>query len=306
MASARLIVPAAAPLVYLLAASCAASLLAYAISLTPWSAGDFNRLVSRGTQVLLLLSLIPLSHRLRITREEFGLTGGPNPIVRMLAIGLGLGLLILSIHVLLLLELGAVKPSPAASAGSPGIEVTIGNALWAGLLVGCIEESMFRGVLLGWLARHLTPAAAAVLSSAYFALLHFLKSELHPGAGEIRWHSGLDLLLDAIRNVFTASRPDSLLALFLAGLFLASVRLKRPHGLAYCIGIHAGWVIVIKTARRLTDPDPQAPWAPLIGSYDQIIGYGAAAWLAVLVLALWVPFRNTGVRRTAAAVRGAD
>jgi hypothetical protein len=76
------------------------------------------------------------------------------------------------------------------------------------------------------------------------------------------------------------------LALFCAGLFLAAVRLVRLDYLALCVGIHAGWVVVIKLGRRYTNPDPHVPLARLVGPYDQIIGYAAAGWITLLLAAL--------------------
>lgn len=298
----RIVTVAAGPLLYLAAVAAVAAILAYAVTLSPLDLGDFNRLVSRGAQMLLLLSLIPLAIRNRLTRREIGLPESRSAFARQAGIGLLIGLIILSIHVLILLGLGAIKPNPEVPASIREIAATSANALWAGLLVAAIEESIFRGVLFAYLARRCQPLLAAVIGSFYFAILHFFKSDIHPVGDQIHWFSGFAILGEGMRHLMTQTRLDSLLALFLAGLFLSAVRLKYPRGLAYCIGIHAGWVVVIKTGRRLTNPDPHAPMAFLIGSYDQIIGYGAAAWILLLLAAFWLR-SDSGRRADPAASR---
>jgi hypothetical protein len=50
-------------------------------------------------------------------------------------------------------------------------------------------------------------------------------------------------------------------------------------------------VAVIKTGKYLTELQPEAPLSPLVGSYDGIIGWLAAAWIGLLA---WLYRRRTG------------
>ncbi len=79
------------------------------------------------------------------------------------------------------------------------------------------EEILFRGFILGLLARDLPPGAAIVASAAIFALAHFL----HP----------LDLRSVALPFI----------GLLCAGAVLASMRL-RSRSLWPGVGLHASWV----------------------------------------------------------------
>ncbi len=277
-----------APLLYLSAIAALAAFIAYAVSLTPFGGLNFSLLVTRGAQVILLISLLPLSRYLGLTAIELGFPTSPKALFSQVGTGFVLGVLILSLHVALLLGLGAIKLNPMAAVGFAEVLTVLVNVLWVGLLVGAVEELMFRGALLAGLRRIASAWPAAAVASLYYALLHFVKSDLHPSGEAIRWTSGFQIFADAVRHLFNETPLDCLLALFCAGLFLATVRLIAPRSLALCVGIHAGWVVVIKVARRLTDPDPHAPFAYLVGPYDQIIGYGAALWITLLLALLLI------------------
>ena len=75
--------------------------------------------------------------------------------------------------------------------------------------------------------------------------------------------------------------------MFTAGVLLGLVR-ERTGSIAFCIGIHAGWVLSIKMTKEVTVLDSTAPTAFLVGGYDNIIGWAAAAVLVVATMvALW-------------------
>jgi hypothetical protein len=76
-------------------------------------------------------------------------------------------------------------------------------------------------------------------------------------------------------DVFQWKHLSSMAALFMVGVFLALVREHTGH-IAWGIGLHAGWVFVIQVTRRMTDGNPEAPAAFLVGTYDGIIGWLAA------------------------------
>lgn len=277
-----------APLLCLTAIASLAAVLAFGVLQMPAIKADFSLMVTRGAQVLLLLAIFPLARYLKLGPADLGLppsiaTGG-----QQLGIGFLVGLAILTIHVAALLALGAIKPNPHAVFGVSEVWHAFASATWVGFLVAAIEELIFRGMILSTLLRFGHPVAAATITAFYYAWLHFLKSEFHPGPDEVEWTTGFAVFADGIRYLLAETPLDCLLALFLAGLFLATIRLTVPRSLALCVGIHAGWVVVIKIARRLTDPDPHAAFARLVGPYDQIIGYGAAMWLSVLLLVIVV------------------
>jgi membrane protease YdiL (CAAX protease family) len=216
---------------------------------------------------------------LSLSRRRFG-----GQLMR----GFGLGVLMLGLHVwaLLALDVRLINEDKILTA-TRILGVLVKSAL-AGLLIALIEEALFRGLLMGSLARGISLINAAIISSMYFALLHFFKSDLKPGFDNIHWDSGLLILSDAFSNLAEIN-PDAFFALFYAGLFLSCVRLIIPQGLGYCIGIHAGWVFVIKSAKTLSYVDEQSELNWLVSSYDGMIGNLSTAWISMACL--WLIWR---------------
>ena len=124
------------------------------------------------------------------------------------------------------------------------------------------------------------------MSALYFAALHFLRTNLRPGFEEVRWYTGIVLVLDAFSNL-PQIYPDSFLALFAAGAFLGCIRVLAPaSGLSYCVGIHAGWVFILKATNPLSQCNLFSPWIRLVSPFDGTLGYFSASWTAVLIVPL--------------------
>ena len=116
--------------------------------------------------------------------------------------------------------------------------------------------------------------------------VHFLaRSKIPPD--EVAWDSGFRLLGGVLTH-FANPLPvlDSFLTLLLVGLLLAGVR-QRTGAIAACIGLHAGWVCVIKATKDLTVVDTQAATAFLVGPFDGYTGWLVAGWGIVLVAIAW-------------------
>lgn len=281
-----------APALYVTACALLAAALAYPLHLCLGDASDFRTLVSRGGLVLLVLGLFPLARRLGLDRNSLGLAQGMLPL-RQIGIGLVPGSAMLGLHVLALLALDVRTADPDAWADPYHLGKAMLQALGIGLIVAGIEETVFRGVLFALIRKGGGIMAAAWISAFYYSLVHFLRSKWQPGTDPIDWSSGFRILAEAYSHLL-ALPPDSFLALWIAGLFLAWVRSAFSLGLGYCIGIHAGWVFVIKTTKVLTDSVPAGAWSHLVGHYDGIIGYLAAAWMGLLTLMLFFAWRRQG------------
>ena len=272
------------PAIYLVACALASCLAAYPLHFVTGDFLGFHTLTSRGALFAVVIGLVFLGRRLGMTRADFGLAPGNREFFAHLRIAFGVGVLMLTLHFCLLVWLDA-----------RGVNLTklelarFVRMAWKGLLigvaVGVFEETVFRGALLGMLRRHL-PSSLAVLATAfYFALLHFLHSDMRFAPEQIRWDSSFRFALDSFANLGHI-RLDSFLALFTAGIFLSCLRLALPQGLAWCIGIHAGWVFVIKTLKPFTYGNRQSEWFFLVSPFDGVIGYLSAGWIIVLILAL--------------------
>lgn len=274
-----------APLGYLLIAAAISALLAYPIHLFSEGGMPFRTLVTKGALLVLVLSIIPMMRRLNFQAKDLGFA----PLQRFLhqiPVGLACGFAILGVLIALLMALGIRVLDPKIALTVPNVSAIFLKALLTGFVVALIEETLFRGLLLSSLLKYMSPVYATFLSAFYYAGLHFLHSEITLPPEQIRWHSGFSIVLDAFRQGLDGQNLDSFLALFFVGVFLACVRLTWKTSLGYCIGLHASWVFLIKITKALTNIDPGAQGAFLVGDYDGIIGYLAAGWLLTLTLVL--------------------
>lgn len=276
---ARLVRAAVYPLLYLLACAAIAATVAYPLFLL--IGGDDGRdlrvLVSRGGQVFLILGLYFIAKRLQLGWADLGFD---RAFPRQWLVGLGLGVLMLGLHVLGLLALDVRGVNLDLPQGGRLFAV-LGKALATGIAVALLEEIIFRGVLFAALKKTAGPIAAVLISAVYYAGLHFLGSKWVPP--EVGWGTGFQVAVAGFAHL-GAIQPDAFLALFVVGVMLACVRNVFPRGLGYCMGLHAGWVFVIKTAKPLTHVMPGASWSFLVSGYDHIIGYLSAVWLGILVV----------------------
>jgi len=245
----------------------------------------FHRVVSRFWQLLLLAGLLLALRALRLRgREDWGY-GLPRPVfLRQAALGLAAGIATMLPMTLAMLALGILEPR----GGTDGWFVfeAIAGGLLVGLAVAVVEESFFRGLMYRGVSRESGFAAAAWATAIVYAALHFFARTKIP-ADEVAWDSGFRLLGGALAN-FTNPLPvlGSFATLVLVGLLLAGLR-ARTGAIAACIGLHMGWVCVIKATKSLTLRDDDAAWAFLVGSFDGYTGWLVAGWAVLLGAVAW-------------------
>ena len=268
---------------YFLLASSAAALLAYpAFLLAGPELFAFEKWVTRLGLLFLILGLIPARRILKLNAQDFAYPRTKSLFIQGLATGFGSGLAILLLPTVIFLALAVLVPDTGKT--DPILPLLL-TALVAGLLVGVIEESLFRGLFTHVILRHHSALAALVFPSTLYAAVHFMQPA-HPPAGEnLHWMSGFQVMTQAYLGVFSAPLDD-LLALFAVGLFLGLIRLLTGN-LALCIGLHASWVLLIKLIKTYTDRNRDSEWSFLVGQYDGIVGWGVCLWLLLLCLILW-------------------
>lgn len=219
----------------------------------------FHRYFSRSVQLAALFMLWPAFRWIGIRRfQELGIERNPLRW-RDLAMGLGMALI----------------PVLALAAGylffgvySLKKDFAIGGAiriLGTAGAVAVLEEFLFRGVLLGLFLRSMRPAAAILLSSAVFALVHFMRVAKDGSETVVTWWSGFAQL----PQMFSSAPPWPLLgwgifSLLLAGILLGMAAI-RTRSLFLPIGIHAGWIIGQQGLQwaakfRIKPPDALLPW----------------------------------------------
>jgi len=158
----------------------------------------------------------------------------------------------------------------------------LGKVLLATISVPFIEETFFRGVVLGLLLRTGRKLPSIVAVSALFAAVHFLKgSEREPAI--VTWASGFESIADAFAGF---GDPMMVLAafatLFLIGCILADARVLT-RSLWLPIGLHAGWIFASGAFSWLARRQMVAlPWLGknlLVGIIP--LGLAAITWIVM-------------------------
>jgi membrane protease YdiL (CAAX protease family) len=263
-----------------------AALLAVPLVETGWLDYPPQRVMGRLAQIAILLGIWPLLRHLRLANKVDLGYGIPRPgFLRAVASGWGLGVLILLGLVLALIWLGIRVPDPDPGRWSWILGKAL-QALIAGMLIGLLEETFFRGALYAAIRRREGLVPAIFWSSALYAVLHLMKPSALPPGTPFDWAGAWTMFSGVFLDVFQWRHLDTLLSLMMVGIFLAVVRELTGH-IGWCIGLHAGWVFVIQVTRRLTDGNPDSGLAFLTGDYDGVIGWLALTWMGALTLVYW-------------------
>ncbi len=255
--------------------------------LSNWFELEFDRVTSRGVLLAAIILFLALYRKLGFgSWQDIGYNTGKKLFFADVAKGIGFGLLIMSpvIVGLLLTQNRTIDLGWEASISNiVGLLLT---ALLAGLIIAVLEETLFRGAMLGAIKKQSTILFAIAVTSLFYASVHFIQPNIEINANNLNWASGFVLLKNSFSEFGNFAQIfDSLIALFFAGVLLSIVRI-RTNRIAYCIGIHAGWVIAIKVFKRVTDSNPQSEYAFLTGSYDKVIGYLAAISILLFIILL--------------------
>jgi uncharacterized protein len=248
----------------------------------------FHRYVNRSLLLMGVLGLWPLVRAAEMDSwAAVGLRCSKGGLARF-GMGLLTAISVMGGVGLLGVLLGAREWNAGREGGMAAILVQAGSA---GMVVGVLEEVLFRGVLFGLLLRSLRLWPALLASSVIFAALHFLGRPAEPD--ELKWWSGLAVLGSMFSNVANASQwiPAGV-TLTLFGMLLA-VCYWRTGDLFYSVGLHVGLVFSLKAFGSMTlAVAGSALW--FWGSRQWIDG-----WLAVLAMVvLW--WASHGMFRLAA------
>ena len=166
---------------------------------------------------------------------------------------------------------------------------TIASAVSAGIFAGALEEVFFRGLLFKGVYDAGRPLRAYLLVNLFYSSLHFVR----PGQP----YSLTDFEpLAGFRHLFKTFAPfvdplpimPGILGLFLIGVVL-SYALLRTNKLYLSIGLHAGWIIGLKSLRVFGDFRRQdLGW--LFGSTDPKIVSGVATFIGLALVGVAVHY----------------
>jgi membrane protease YdiL (CAAX protease family) len=253
------------------------------------AATDFQRFFDRSVLISAFLLLIPLVRWIGTKRfNDLGLTRDPDRLEHLIG-----GFLV---------SLGTIAALGGLLLAAGGLELK--NPIpWHLLLqvaltsisVAIIEETFFRGVLLGLLRQSFAPIPAAIFVSALFSVIHFLKPAQEQ-MNSVSWYSGFEILPHALWRL---SEPllvaQGFLTIGILGLILAHATM-RTSSLWLPIGIHSGVVFAKMGLNKLTKRlEDMAPW---FGN-DITMGIGSVAVLLFLWFMIWFIFLRNKFDSTA-------
>ncbi|MDE2304987.1 MAG: CPBP family intramembrane metalloprotease [Gammaproteobacteria bacterium] len=289
---------AAVVLALLLGAGIAYPAYRLAVEVHPFA---FHRVAERVAMLVLAAELVWLCRRLDLRRRAdfgYGLPRG-----RFLAQALLWGLAGMATAALGAAFLLGARLRVAAPGLEPGIGVFTRmflTGLASGVAVALIEETVMRGAMHTAIERESGAWAAALLTAPLFAVLHFFAKASIPPA-ELAWRSGFDLLL---RSFVPLTHPalvlDSFLSWLAVGLILSMTRVLTGN-VAVAMGLHAGWVVVLRMLQLATVRNAATAGSFWVGRFDGILGYWMIPWSLAIAAALWL---TRGIWVGAAESRG--
>ena len=270
------------PLWVLLAALSLSCTMGYFIVQGIGDAIPFRQILTRSTQLFLVLSIFPMMAYLKISKEELGFA--PLAVfLKQVLQGFGLGFIALMpvFIVLYVLKVNVIDEAQSWTVGLLAKNMTI-NLLVA-LLISLIEESLFRGIVLVGLSKKLPVIVAILMTSIYYAGLHFLSVKTDLPVQDINFFSGFKLLGEAVGNLVNPINLSAFFALLMVGVFLGVLRTQVNTSLGLCIGCHTCWVWQIKMNKKLFNTDFGSQYHYLVSSYDGVIGPLVTGWLMLAI-----------------------
>ncbi len=283
----------------LVAAGLVAAALAYPVfELTSHIASwPFHRVYGRVAMLAAVGALVFWCRRFGVAnRRELGYGLPWRRFCAVAALFAAIGVLTAAAGAAFLLVEGIRVVSNPASLASPAHLARLALiALSSGLAVALLEETVMRGALHSGVARESGQLAALWLIAPLFAVLHFF-AKAHVDSPD--WMSGFHLLAGSFAPLGNlGSVLDSLLAWAAVSLLLSLTRMLTGN-IAAAIGLHAGWVVVLRLLQEATGSGAvQSVW---VGRFDGLVGWWVLPWAGAIALALWwtrrvwVPYAEGG------------
>lgn len=248
---------------------------------------DFGRVMRRIIMAVVLILIFLLRRQVMI--GPF-IIAGIRPIRgwrEQLQTGFLLGAGMFIFYVAILWISGIQTFQPGTKAFTDIILRLLTLLLIAGI-VGCIEELLFRGFIFQSMLMDMRAVSAVCISSLFFSFLHFFKVKLLVSPG-IQPFIGFVVIYESFKNIivgFSAIWP-SLIGLFLVGAVLSYACLQTKS-LYLAIGLHAGWIFLMKTNKLFFDHHAGKNFEWLFG--DHAIVTGVLGWIFLIVTFMLIRF----------------
>jgi len=248
----------------------------------------FHRVAGRIAMLVLAAALVWLCVHLHLTSKRdlgYGLPRRRFIAISLLFATIGMATAGIGAAFLLLTHLRVGAPDFIPGVAGFARIFLVGVA--SGFSVALLEETVFRGFLHTAIERESGPWAAVLLTAPLFAVLHFVAKVRIP-ADQLGWGSGFDLLLRSFAPLGSpALVADTFLSWLIVGLILSLTRVLTGN-IAVAIGLHAGWVIVLRMLQEATMSGSSPAYAAWVGRFDGLLGYWLLPWGVVIAAALWV------------------
>jgi len=169
----------------------------------------------------------------------------------------------------------------------------IGLGILGGLIIGIVEETLFRGLVFRIFYTAFKPWTAIICSSLFFAFLHFkLEDEAmdHIPIAQIGVDDGLVAAWGTMIAFAIGFKALAFLNLTLVGI-LAHLTFTRCKNIWAPIGIHAGWVMTILSISKTFD---ETEHSTLFTGTERVAdGYLVTTYLVIFILIfLKLPAKN--------------
>lgn len=276
------------PLLILLFCITLSSILSYLLLFIAGDIISMQKIISKATQIFLILSIFPLKHILNLTWSDIGFSS-KQIFLKQLALGLLLGLATLAPVLLVLHGLDVSVIDQSKDLIPAKIISNIAIALLLASLIALGEESLFNGILLAGLRKKFTLSLAILISSSYYSALHFVKTKTHIPYKDLNIYSGFRLVEEAFMNLLNPEIILAFIGLLAVGIFLAVIRSQFNNSIGICIGCHLAWVWQIKINKDFFDTNVDAEYYFLVSDYyDGIVGPLVTIWLLFVLMAYFI------------------
>ena len=232
----------------------------------------------------LILSGIYLQIYNLLSFNAFGYSQGFGKFVKGMFNGFVYGMIIMLMIELVLFLLGIHKLDPTRDYSFDAVVLLFVKAILAGLLIGLIEESIFRGALFTGLYRKTNAVITVFFTALVYSTVHFIRYRDLADESTASWFTGFTLMPEAFRRFYEWNIADYFLTLFIFGILLGLLRLKHKS-IAACVGAHAGIVMLIKVADYFTNRTYNSNYECLVSQYNSTFG-----WISFVVILLFTIF----------------
>ncbi|MGF1484976.1 MAG: lysostaphin resistance A-like protein [Opitutales bacterium] len=206
-------------------------------------------------------------------------------------LGVGAGLFLIAILAQSLMAEVVRKPERQEAF----LPLTLLSMLPGAVIIGILEEIVFRGLVLRiFLSAFRSSWLAVLLTAVFFATVHFkFPNPYWEGSGRVvEWHSGFYVALWTLLGPLAEADLSGFAPFFIASYVnytllgvVLGVLFVRSQSLLVCAGLHSGLVLAMLTYSKLYNVDAGSlHW--LLGTTPLRDGFLATGLLVILLVAL--------------------